>query len=194
VRLPGLCERLAALPKLGEGWPLELYLLRGALAAAPPTPTPEAGFLEAIRDDPADAPAWKIYSDWLQDQGVTEPAGVHLLRGALTRVSAYSSEFLRASREEGELYHCGGELGDAWAALRWLEDERPDTWREGPSRSQIHVSEHVAQLCLHFGQCFWTERDSFHQWFFFDDVWASAHPDLANALLTYARRWDALSG
>jgi hypothetical protein len=33
----------------------------------------------------------------------------------------------------------------------------------------------------------------FHQWILFDDVWASAHADLANALLRFARRWDVLS-
>jgi hypothetical protein len=32
----------------------------------------------------------------------------------------------------------------------------------------------------------------YHQWYLFDDLWASAHPDLANAILRYASRWDVL--
>jgi uncharacterized protein (TIGR02996 family) len=54
-----------------------------------------------------------------------------------------------------------------------------------------HVGEHVAQACKHVG----TERDKlkdYHQWIFFDDVWASAHPDLANGILRFAARWDQL--
>ena len=36
-------------------------------------------------------------------------------------------------------------------------------------------------------------KDMYHQWIFFDDQWAAAHPDLANSLLRYTRCWDMLS-
>ena len=34
----------------------------------------------------------------------------------------------------------------------------------------------------------------FGQWILFDDQWASAHPELADALLTWCARWDVLVG
>ena len=37
------------------------------------------------------------------------------------------------------------------------------------------------------------DRDLYHRWIFFDDLWAAAHPELAKAILTYAGRWDVLS-
>src|SRR5262249_53400000 len=62
----------------------------------------------------------------------------------------------------------------------------PD-WKFDPKKSLIQVEEHVAVLCRHVGL-----GETYHQWYFFDDLWASAHPELANALLHYARRWDPL--
>ena len=65
----------------------------------------------------------------------------------------------------------------------------------GESRSLVHVEDHVAQLSLHVN--IWklprTERHVYHQWILFDDLWASVHPDLANAILRFVRRWDVLS-
>ncbi len=48
----------------------------------------------------------------------------------------------------------------------------------------------MAVFCLHVAR--WDKEDLYHQWYFFDDLWAAAHPDLANALLRYASRWDVL--
>ncbi len=60
-----------------------------------------------------------------------------------------------------------------------------------PKKSKVRVEEHLAQLCLHVDH--WEHRgDLYHQYFFFDDLWAAAHPDLANSLLRWARRWDVL--
>jgi uncharacterized protein (TIGR02996 family) len=59
-------------------------------------------------------------------------------------------------------------------------------WKFDPARSELQVEEHVAVLCRH------VHKSWFHQWYFFDDLWASAQPDLANALLRYAARWDVL--
>ncbi|MEV0828533.1 hypothetical protein [Nonomuraea rubra] len=53
-------------------------------------------------------------------------------------------------------------------------------------RTVIQVAEHVAQMFLHSG------RDGFEQWFFFDDRWAGAHPDLASSLIWFAYHWDPL--
>jgi uncharacterized protein (TIGR02996 family) len=56
-----------------------------------------------------------------------------------------------------------------------------------PEESLIQVEEHMAQLCLP------TAEQSYHRWIIFDDLWASEHSDLANAILYYANRWDVLS-
>lgn len=61
----------------------------------------------------------------------------------------------------------------------------PD-WKVTPKKSLLQVEEHVAVLCRNVAP------DFHHQWYFFDDLWASAHPELANALLRYVRRWDVL--
>lgn len=58
-----------------------------------------------------------------------------------------------------------------------------------PSRSLVGTGDHIAQLCLHTG---WEDR-MYHQWFLFDDLWAGEHPDLADGVLRYAKRWDVLS-
>jgi hypothetical protein len=58
-----------------------------------------------------------------------------------------------------------------------------------PSRSLVGSGGRIAQLCLHTG---W-EDGMYHQWFLFDDLWAGGHPDLADGVLRYAKRWDVLS-
>jgi uncharacterized protein (TIGR02996 family) len=58
--------------------------------------------------------------------------------------------------------------------------------------SQYRVEPHLAQLCLHTGTVF--NHNDFDHWVIFDDLWASAHPDLANSLLRQLERWDVLSG
>jgi uncharacterized protein (TIGR02996 family) len=55
------------------------------------------------------------------------------------------------------------------------------------ARDLTRAEEHLAQVCLHLG------RNEFHQWILFDDLWASAHPEMANAVLRFARRWDVLT-
>ncbi len=59
------------------------------------------------------------------------------------------------------------------------------------SLSQWRVEPHLAQLSLHTGTV-WSHQ-VFDHWILFDDLWASAHPDLANSLLRYLDRWDVLS-
>ncbi|MCC2670929.1 MAG: hypothetical protein K0Q72_3400 [Armatimonadetes bacterium] len=57
-------------------------------------------------------------------------------------------------------------------------------------RSLVQVEEHVAQLCLHVDR--WGDRDLYHRWILFDDLWLAANPALGNAILTYVKRWDVL--
>lgn len=67
--------------------------------------------------------------------------------------------------------------------------------KEGKGKSCFQVSEHMAQLCLHAGEWKYPKKtlSLFHRWIFFDDLWAAAHPDLANSMLCSAHRWDPLT-
>ena len=65
-------------------------------------------------------------------------------------------------------------------ALLLLKSERPEEYE-----SQIRLGERYTAR--------WDERDLYHQWVFFDDLWAGAHPELANSVLRFAARWDVLS-
>ena len=60
---------------------------------------------------------------------------------------------------------------------------------KNPDRSFITVDEHIGQLAMHHVDYF-----GYHQWFLFDDVWASSHPELAASLLRYATHWDPFGG
>src|SRR5262249_28107540 len=64
-----------------------------------------------------------------------------------------------------------------------------------PARSRVQVGEHVAQLGLHVrhDKLVRTERDEWHRWIAFDDLWAGVHPALATAILRHGKRWDVLS-
>jgi uncharacterized protein (TIGR02996 family) len=99
----------------------------------------------------------------------------------------------------------------AWAAYSdWLQERgRPPAGRHlleqalrqaNPTHSQDTrdrakdqslVQGHVAQVCLHTAKWTWA-GDLYHHWALFDDLWASAHADLANSLLRFASRWDVL--
>jgi uncharacterized protein (TIGR02996 family) len=59
------------------------------------------------------------------------------------------------------------------------------------SLSQWQIAPHIAQLCLHTGTVF--AHNEFDHWVLFDDLWASAHPDLANSLIRQLDRWDVMS-
>ena len=63
--------------------------------------------------------------------------------------------------------------------------------RPRPLEVARRASDHLAQLCLHVGDFF--GKDTYHQWIIFDDLWAGEHPDLAEGILRYAKRWDVLT-
>jgi uncharacterized protein (TIGR02996 family) len=60
-----------------------------------------------------------------------------------------------------------------------------------PSQDRVRVTPHMAQAVFHTAR--WGRDDLYHQWIFFDDRWAAAHPTLAAGVLTFASRWDVLS-
>ena len=71
-----------------------------------------------------------------------------------------------------------------------IETKHRSELRETP-KSLIHVEEHLAQMCLDGSH---GTGPYFGQWILFDDLWAVAHPELADALLTWCSRWDVLTG
>jgi uncharacterized protein (TIGR02996 family) len=170
LRLPDLCPYLLAQKKarLYEDRVLRLcfewQLLHGQLhAEARAVNGQEAGFLKAIREKPREDVHWKVYSDWLMDRDQA-PAGVTVLERALNRCTRQNLEKT---------------LGVSHS-------------NRDPKKSLLVVSEHLAQVCLHVER--WGPKlEMYHQWFFFDDLWASAHPVLANSLLHYGRTWRVLS-
>ncbi|MEU7745575.1 hypothetical protein [Nonomuraea sp. NPDC049158] len=67
-----------------------------------------------------------------------------------------------------------------------LEHLRTFTPHEGrlPERTLTQVGEHLAQMARH------ADSIGHRPWYVFDDIWASAHPDLAASLIHYGYHWD----
>jgi uncharacterized protein (TIGR02996 family) len=190
VRVPQLARYLVR-SEFEEGFPAPLMLLRPLVAIELPSADAiETAFLADIRAQPDDEAAWNAYSDWLQDQG-RPPAGRWLLEQALTRAGVWVDAGFK-QESDPHLYELGAQdLNEAHAsALRVVKrlDSHPR-----PATSVVRVDDHIAQLC--FRQGIWESvgRSIYEQWILFDDLWASAHPDLANGILRYVQRWDVLS-
>jgi uncharacterized protein (TIGR02996 family) len=166
ARVPDLAKYLARFrPEEPLDWPYQLRDFHESLLAnVHSADKRENAFVRSIRQDPENDANWNVFGDWLEDRG-DKRAELLLLQRGLTQVGK-------------EVPHV--HITD-WRKRR-------------PSRkpkSMVRVEEHVAQLCLHTEIV--NDRDLYHHWIFFDDLWASAHVDLANAILCYASRWDVLS-
>jgi uncharacterized protein (TIGR02996 family) len=184
IRLPELARRLCCLPPntkdcIWHGCLRQLpALMLANVEAAEPL---EAAFLRAIQADPADAVNWAAWSDWRQERG-GEPPGISLLRGAFERLARLPGRVQDGLPRDTD-------VGAACRQLLEMESQHRNELRT-TCHSLISVEEHLAQMCLDGS---WTDDPYFGQWIFFDDLWASAHPDLANAILRFAARWDVLS-
>jgi uncharacterized protein (TIGR02996 family) len=170
--LPGLSQYLAT--QSPQDWPFELLLLRSQLMADEDAPTPEErAFLAELREKPTVVAGWLMYADWLDEHG--EPAlGTRLLGRALERVGRLPVRDLEGLAKRPGFYAAG-----ISEARRELEEfvftrARHRTWRSFLVGELC--LEHLAQLC-HVDR--WghpsPDRDLFHQWYLFDDLWAAAH-------------------
>jgi uncharacterized protein (TIGR02996 family) len=193
VRLPELAKHLLrCVPERGwpheGGWFFEPRLLRAVLAAPDESLPPiEQELLREIRSAPQDDVAWNAYHDWLADSG-RPGAGRTLLERGLRRVAHCPVHIMGGGSWDHRL------LGTPEEACQDLESWMPQfrsRLDHQPERSLVHVEDHVAVACLHASQ--WGNDHLYHQWIFFDDLWASAHADLANAILRFASRWDVLT-
>jgi hypothetical protein len=185
VRLPDLARHLCRMPPdtsddnyLPGQWRSLPALLFAGVAAADPL---ETTFLHAIQAAPRDVVNWAAWSDWRQEGG-GEPPGVGLLRDAFERLARFPRRLQDDLPQDAD-------LNTACRRLLELESRHPSDLRTTP-HSLIHVEDHLAQMCLDVS---WTDEPYFNQWIIFDDLWASAYPDLANAILRFADRWDVLS-
>jgi uncharacterized protein (TIGR02996 family) len=179
VRLPDLARHLLAAPP--EGAPGYLRLLPALAFAGVSLPEPmDEAFLSAVRADPSDAVSWAAWNDWRGERGA-EPPGIGLLRAA----------FVRMARLPGSLQD---QLVRKPSPQALLDIERKHRGQLRQTlKSLLHGEEHLIQMCLDGSHN--DERGPyFGQWILFDDLWASAHPELADALLTWCARWDMLTG
>jgi uncharacterized protein (TIGR02996 family) len=185
VRLPDLARHLIAARPVEDQWPLELLLLRSQIlpeARRGKPKEPEAAFLHALVDSPTDGASWMIFNDWLLEQG-RPPVGTTLLDQGLRRSAQYPLTALEQFFSS-DIKLVQEQLKDQFAVNRNALKRRAE-------KALVQTAEHVAQAYLHTDR--WDDRDLYHQWFLFDDLWASAHPALAQSILRYADRWDVLT-
>jgi uncharacterized protein (TIGR02996 family) len=190
VRVPDLVRYLARHEPC-EHWSVYWLILRARLLANGATAEPlEERFLEALLDDPDDELTWAAYSDWLQERNLPSP-GVVLLGRALEALVTFPLEGNIFVAWEGVRF---GTVRQTRSALDQVAaaDQPQQPTSHDPSKSRVHVGEHLAQLCAHVGHRP-SRGDVYQQWIFFDDHWAAVHPDLANSILRYDRCWDMLS-
>jgi uncharacterized protein (TIGR02996 family) len=189
VRLPQFCQYLATVQP-GPYWPFELLLLRALLFAGPTTQNQEeAAFLLALQENADDTATWEAYSDWLEERGQPR-AGLTLLGRALQ--SAMPFPVSPMTELDGLEDFGQASIGAARAELENLAGIVKAHASNDPSRSVVAVQDHVAQLGLHCA-VWYGKTDVYQHWILFDDLWASAHPDLARAILRFMGRWDVLS-
>lgn len=148
----------------------------------------EKAFLKDIREHPNDEVVWNAYSDWLQERG-DKPVGLHLLHRALTRLGVWADNGVWDEVPAGERKVIESGEQNSRALVELLDR------RQKEAEIRVHVDEHLAQLCFREHRCKYPKRtlNIYEQWIVFDDLWASAHPDLANSILRYVQRWDLLS-
>jgi hypothetical protein len=131
---------------------------------------------------------WPFELKLLRSQLPQDTHGAAGLQTALERVARFSllqigGSMLTSKIGLGAVEQAAAEFEGILGSLK-EQQGRPD-----PLKSLISTGDHIAQLCLFVG---WG-GGVYHQWIVFDDFWAGGHPDLADGVLRYAKRWDVLS-
>ncbi|MFI7425050.1 hypothetical protein [Nonomuraea sp. NPDC049684] len=133
-------------------------------------------FGAALRDLDASTADWP---EELQVLRLLVAPGEDGVAAALERCSRWP-EHPRGTGEDHALPHSHAE------ALRLLEADVEADLRADRDGTVVRTGEHVAQLFAHDG------HGTYEQWFFFDDRWAGAYPELASSLIWFAYHWDPL--
>jgi hypothetical protein len=141
------------------------------LARSIPAATPQPWSAEYLATWPLELRLLRAMTD--ADDPSLEPA---LRRSVGFPTMALQSETNHTRLGLGPSPECRAELEAA---------ARDHTSRGSPSRSIVVAHRHAALLCEHADAHF-----GYQQWVLFDDIWASAHPALAQSLLNYGVMWD----
>lgn len=193
LRLPDLPEYLSAiLSDRGEpGYaPVELLLLRSQLFSDGGNDTDAADSnLTALLSDPRNKGSWQKY---LNSQPEPEKLKTRILENALKACMQFPVQNFDYGYDwnfaSGKLISVGKD--EVWEHLRMSLDASNE-----PLKSKLQVDTHVAQVSIHTDR--WNlgnnSVDLYNRWILFDDIWARNYPELANSILSYATRWDALS-
>ena len=176
VRLPDLAGHLLASPPEDDFAGYLRLLPALAFAGVSMREPLEEAFLSAIRANPCDVASWAAWSDWRAERD-EEPPGIMLLRDAFARMARLPGAVQDALHNKEVLLE--------------METKHRARLRKNP-QSKLHAEEHLIQMCLD-GSHNDEAGPYFGQWILFDDLWASAHPELADALLTWCARWDVLT-
>lgn len=142
---------------------------------------------EYLRDAEPDGD-WPFELKLLRSQLPPDDSAGPSLRIAMERVARLPLRQIGGTLETSKIGF--GTVEEAAAELEGIVNNLPPMKRGfDPSKARVSTESHIAQLCPHTG---W-EDEMYHQWILFDDLWAGAHPDLAEGLLRYAKRWDVLT-
>jgi hypothetical protein len=119
------------------------------------------------------------------------PGGKHDLGQALREVARFPPFELPPLLAQAATLDRGG-------ARKLVQEHQPELAEDSGyehNLSRVQASEHVARLCWNAfsARLLSADRSIHFPWTLFDDVWASAHPDLADGLLRHPLRWDVLS-
>lgn len=181
LRLPDLPRWLASTTP-DDDWPFALLLLRALLLLPPKGASArERSLIAVIEADPASPGPWAVYGDWLAEQG-EEAVHIVVLRRVFAEMSCLSVRDLFDCAPDEPFY------GSFAVAHAEIEAQRA-LYGVEPGRSEIATSTHTAQLCQ---EATLSGESAFEHWFLFDDVWASAHPELAQGVMCYVSSWWCL--
>lgn len=181
ARVPELARWLVNHPPPWTEAPLELRALRAELLQPPrEVSSAEQELLSAIARAPEHESSWLVYSDWLKDHD-SKDAGITILERALRECTKYDVVGFARDLDRAAQPTTLPLPPETLARLKsgYLRDPTD-------VQALVSVADHVAQLSIPNGGLQ-------AEWIFFDDLWATAHPDLANAILRFASRWDVLS-
>ena len=171
-----------------DEWPLELLFLRAQLFVPPQDTGPEEReLMEAIVEDPASGPAWSVYSDWLLQRGKPAAHVDVLQRALLACAEARISEWAGDVWPRNDVLT--GSLIESREEAAALLSQYGKKLQEHDMPLHLAASDHLAQMCI---PAFPT-LGTYHQWYFFDDLWATSHSALADGVMCYLLRWDVLT-